>query len=443
MTPPPPADLLRWLDHRRSENGLRVEHISWDQCTPHWRFEKGALKHVSGGFFSIVGLSAHSNVAALDGLATPIIDQPEIGILAFLLRKRGEGFEWLLQAKTEPGNVGETQFAPSVQATESNFSRLHGGEATAFLDLVQDEGAGRPGRMADVRQSEQGGMFRNKYNRNVAQLIDGERALQEQWRWAPSSDVRGLCLRDFTLNTDARSVLSSAPWRLLSRTGAPFEPQDEWSALLSASYAHTTGDSAANALEIERGRIWLDTDIVPLETLPACVNSANEIRSDVRVPALIVRPYAVAAHDREVKAWRQPLVLRDREEDAWLVCAIRGGVLRFFFRFSAEIGFRDHKVQLGPSAQTDAFAPPAPWIGAALRHSAAVTCAQIRQSDEGGRFMRCITRYRLAQVPEQSARDAHGEGVWITLGDMEKLAAQRGVFTNEARSLISMLLAWA
>ena len=94
-----------WLRRHREANRLRVERIPFAACDS-WRFRDGALSHDTGAFFSISGVQARSNLAALDGLALPMVDQPEIGILAFLVHEGEDGAEWLLQAKAEPGTVG-------------------------------------------------------------------------------------------------------------------------------------------------------------------------------------------------------------------------------------------------------------------------------------------------------------------------------------------------
>ena len=36
--------------------------------------------------------------------------------------------KYLLQAKVEPGNINKIQISPTVQATRSNYLRIHGGK---------------------------------------------------------------------------------------------------------------------------------------------------------------------------------------------------------------------------------------------------------------------------------------------------------------------------
>ena len=45
--------------------------------------------------------------------------------------------KYLLQAKVEPGNINKIQISPTVQATKSNYLRIHGGKTIAFLKFFK------------------------------------------------------------------------------------------------------------------------------------------------------------------------------------------------------------------------------------------------------------------------------------------------------------------
>jgi len=117
-------------------------------------------------------------------------------------------------------------------------------------------------------------------------------------------------------------------------------------------------------------------------------------------------------------------------------------VLRFLVRASIEAGFRE-RVQVGPSWQSDDLAggePPARLIAESIRRGRERMATL--QSDEGGRFFHSVCRYRIVEVPAD--RDLPGvmpSHAWLTLGQIWRLSNIQGVFTNEARSAFSMLLA--
>lgn len=441
----PREPLPHWLEARRRACEISVRPISW-RASQAWGFRQGRLEHVTGGFFSVVGIRASASIAGLDGLTQPIIDQPEIGILGFVVRAAAGGNEWLVQAKAEPGNVGEVQLAPSVQATRSNFTRLHGGAATPYLEcFTAPEGGARI--VADSLQSEHGNRFLGKYNRNMTVRVAGEgpRPASADWRWTAAADLRAMLGIDFAVNTDARSVLFCADWTLLA-DGAPFgrwRGRDGWGASLLHSFVADSEVSDAVVIEwLERRRagVALQVDTIPLDAMPDWeLTDTGIARRQDGLPTILA--YAVRANSREVESWDQPLLLNLREELVVQVCQRRGGVLQFLMRASVEVGFRE-RVQLGPSWQSDDLSA---GHEAAGRIQAALRLGRQRhstfQSDEGGRFFRSVCRYRIVELPATASVDVAGGGyLWLGLGQINRLARIQGMFSNEARSALSMLL---
>ncbi len=394
----------------------------------------------------MVGIRVAASVAGLDGLVQPIIDQPEVGILGFLVRAHGAANEWLIQAKAEPGNVEVVQLAPTVQATQSNFTRLHGGAPTAYLDHFTSPGGGDR-IVASSLQSEHGNRFLGKYNRNMTVLATGEDLdpYSDDWRWTGAAELRAMLPIDFAVNTDARSVLFCSDWSLLA-DGAAFDRwrgTSGWGASLLGSFESGSGQAEAQVLEWleqQRAGIELEVQTVPLESMVGWEVTADSIiRCSDGLP--LIRAYAIQANSREVDHWDQPFVLSHCEEAVVQVCQHRGGVLRFLMRASVEAGFRE-RVQLGPTWQSDDLAA---GHGAADRIEDAIRQGRERhaalQSDEGGRFFRSICRYRIVELPETMEVDVPESGfLWLTLGQISRLTSVQGVFTNEARSALSMLL---
>ena len=63
---------------------------------------------------------------------------------------------FLIQAKIEPGNVNKVQLSPTIQATHSNFTKVHKGAAQNTLNI---SGAGKHKIIFDQIQSEQSSRF--------------------------------------------------------------------------------------------------------------------------------------------------------------------------------------------------------------------------------------------------------------------------------------------
>jgi oxidase EvaA len=420
--------LREWLSAARVACDMRVDAIPW-AASREWRFEAGRLRHATGAFFSVVGAAVSVRGERRRDLDQPLLDQPEIGILGFLVRDGKDGTEFLVQAKPEPGNEGLVQAAPTVQATESNYRRRHGGKATPLLDRF----TARNGALSSSLQSEQGTRFLRKYNRNMVVPAGPGDADGPALRWFPARELREALLADFEINTDARSVLASGPWELLADGRLPFA---RWRGsgglgekLLRSLEADVAVEPVAERLERLRAEAAFETSVVDLGDLARWEIGDAAIRGR----GFAVRQYAVATSEREVARWDQPLVASDAPGRAVLLCRDDEGVLRLLFRARAEIGFRE-KLQLGPTLQDpgDGFLPTSP-----IDREGPPLLATLH-SEEGGRFFRCLTRYEVRHG------DASGDDVVpLTLAQVRRLVRRAGIFTNEARTLVSMLLALA
>src|SRR5688572_22943980 len=148
-------DIPKWLDSRREMHRFSVRRIPLDELAS-WHFANGTgnLVHESGRFFSVEGLTVVTSYPENSVYHQPIINQPEIGILG-ILAKRFEGIlHFLIQAKMEPGNVNLVQLSPTVQATRSNYTKVHGGSAVRYLEYFAERSRGSV--LVDQLQSEQG-----------------------------------------------------------------------------------------------------------------------------------------------------------------------------------------------------------------------------------------------------------------------------------------------
>jgi len=79
-------DCVAWLEDRRRSSDMVVEPRRLDDSTS-WRLREGRLCHCTGGFFSVVSAAVEGrNAAGLSAKRQPLIDQPEVGLLGFIVR---------------------------------------------------------------------------------------------------------------------------------------------------------------------------------------------------------------------------------------------------------------------------------------------------------------------------------------------------------------------
>jgi len=182
---------------------MQAKRISFAESRQ-WKWdEDGFISHYTKRFFRIVGVRYYT-VPDAEFQTQPLIDQPEIGLLSFLVCR--ENHEWwiLAHAKAEPGNVNVVQIAPTVQATKSNYEVAHGGAATPYLNWVQ---SGAHALCCQL-QSEQNSRFLAKRNQNSVILLQEKiPAVDSRYRWIRLRQLLTLLKKDHTINTDARSVL--------------------------------------------------------------------------------------------------------------------------------------------------------------------------------------------------------------------------------------------
>jgi oxidase EvaA len=118
-----------WIQSVRDYPSLKTMIVPLDFVTGWYRDpQTGNISHETGRFFSVIGLQArhrfnHSEIT----WDQPMIEQPEIGILGILAKSINGVLHFCLQAKEEPGNIGAAQLSPTVQATYSNYTGVHGG----------------------------------------------------------------------------------------------------------------------------------------------------------------------------------------------------------------------------------------------------------------------------------------------------------------------------
>ncbi len=198
-------EIYQWLRNMNKKEYFRVETVPLSELRK-WQFERwtGDIIHESGGFFSIRGLKIRTNIGPVKKWTQPIIDQPEIGILGIVTKKINGILYFLVQAKAEPGNINTFQLSPTVQATRSNYTQVHGGKPTRYLKYFLDEGRARV--LFDQLQSEQGARFYRKRNRNIIVRIRDNEDIEFD------SNFRSFLMSAGGSVSPSRSTYANRPW---------------------------------------------------------------------------------------------------------------------------------------------------------------------------------------------------------------------------------------
>jgi len=208
----PTSKFYRWLELLNKEIIFEVEFIGLNKLN-NWYFdEKKNLRHISKKFFSIEGIKVEMefNGEARKSWDQPIINQPEIGFLGILCQKKMGILYFLIQAKIEPGNINKIQVSPTLQATKSNFTLIHGGKTPPFLEYFNTNSKFIR-IIVDQLQSEQGARFLKKRNRNMIVEVDEDyiiEAIPHNYCWLTLGQIKNLMKKENLVNMDTRTVLS-------------------------------------------------------------------------------------------------------------------------------------------------------------------------------------------------------------------------------------------
>ncbi|MGW1147116.1 NDP-hexose 2,3-dehydratase family protein [Streptomyces sp. NPDC002454] len=423
-------DFPQWLEERGRAHRFTVERIPFHQLDG-WSFDDttGNLVHRSGRFFSVEGLHVTRDEGPQREWYQPIIKQPEVGILGILVKEFDGVLHFLMQAKMEPGNRNLLQLSPTVQATRSNYTKVHQGADVKYIEHFTRPGRGRV--IADVLQSEHGSWFFHKSNRNMIVEALGEVPLDDDFCWLTLGQIGELLHRDNVVNMDSRTVLACAPF---SDDGA--------GALLSDT-------ELVSWFTAERSRQDVRAERVPLHELPGWVRGRSTIDHEggryFRVVAV-----SVEAGNREVTRWTQPLFEPlGLGVTAFLTRRI-GGVPHVLVHARVEGGFLD-TVELGPTVQytpdnyvhlTGGDRPP--FLDLVLDADPARIQYEAVHSEEGGRFLNAESRYLLIEADEEQAPlDPPAGFQWVTPAQLTSLVRHGHYVNVQARTLLACLNATA
>lgn len=437
-------EVIAWIARRNQEVQVKIEQVPFSQLKG-WHFDpdSGNLCHDSGRFFSIVGIDVYKNQGAPVQWQQAIINQPEVGYLGIICREVDGVMYFLLQAKIEPGNVNCVQLSPTLQATRSNYTCVHGGKKPAYLDYFKNV---QPNHIIlDQLQSEQGARFFRKRNRNIIIRVDEEIEIGPDFRWLTLGQIKYLIGRDNTVNMDTRTVLSG-----LRFTGAEDGAMlSDFGKMLMDSESHLDGvntvDEVLHKVSALKSQYELIVDKMPLKAVKDWAITDEEIaRPDHKYFRVI--GVNVTISNREVASWCQPIVQPMQEGLCVLFTKRINGVLHFLLQAKVECGNYD-VVEFAPTIQclTGDYRKVSPDRRPAFVTEftdgviSGKTIFDTKQSEEGGRFYHEQNRNVLYLLDDAAPLSIPENFVWLTLGQIKEFLRYNNYLNIQVRSLISAL----
>lgn len=438
-------ELKSWIEQRNREVEVKIEQIPFAQMKM-WHSEPdGSIRHDSGRFFSIVGIDVATDYGNKHHWRQPIISQPEVGYLGILTKEIDGVLYFLMQAKIEPGNVNCVQISPTLQATKSNYSRIHQGKSPNYLEYFVN--AKPENIILDQLQSEQGARFLRKRNRNIIIKVDEEVEVLEDYRWMTLGQIKELMHYDNLVNMDTRTVLSGLK---ISNYVSPLNDLKEMSELgrgwlLSSTTNHTyiSTDTHLSWLTQLKSKYDLHVSPCPILDMPGWEKNEMElVRPDGKYFKVIA--VNVTISNREVASWCQPLVQPMQDGLCAFIVKKIEGVYHFLVQAKLECGNFD-VLELAPTVQClTGNVPEDPKFRPAF-YDYVINAPKERvlldalQSEEGGRFYHEQNRNLLVEADDDFPIDLPERYTWMTLGQIYEFLRFNNYLNIQARSIISAL----
>ena len=437
-------ELQQWIDTRNREVQVSIRLIPFSEMA-NWHVDPDAcLRHDSGRFFSVQGIHIDTDYGTNPGWDQPIIVQPEIGYLGILAKEFDGVLYFLMQAKIEPGNVNCVQISPTLQATKSNYTRVHHGKKPAYLDYfvnVLPENV-----LLDQLQSEQGARFLRKRNRNIIIKVDEDVEVLPDFRWMTIGQIKEFMHRDNMVNMDTRTVLSGIEYidYITPMTDlTPLSPfgRDLLKSARTSDGLHSMGQ-ILSWLSGLKSRYDMFVYYKPIDKLEGWHRTGMEIANDAGKYFRVIG-VQVNISNREVQSWDQPLMQPLQQGVCAFIIKKIGGVYHFLVQAKLECGNYDI-LELAPTVQcltgnvfTAKERPP--FVDYILNASREQIRYDVLQSEEGGRFYREQNRNMSIEADEDFPLEVPEHYTWMTLNQINNFLKFNNFLNIQARSILSAL----
>jgi oxidase EvaA len=437
-------DIFRWIRKRNQEVSVKVQRVPFADLIGWYIDNDGCLRHDSGRFFSIQGIHVETDYGVIESWDQPVINQPEIGYLGILTKEINGVLYFLMQAKIEPGNVNCVQISPTLQATKSNYSRVHKGNRPNYLEYFVNA---QPNQiLLDQLQSEQGSRFLRKRNRNIIIKVDDEVELLDDYRWMTLGQIKELMHYDNMVNMDTRTVISGieyinyiTPLTNLERM-SNFGQDMLHSATLPFGL-HKMSEHLSWLTNL-KSKYDLFVSVKPIKDLRDWNLRPDEIsREDGKYFRVI--GVNVSISNREVTSWSQPIIQPMQQGLCAFIIKKIGNIYHFLVQAKLECGNYDI-MELAPTVQCltgnvfESTQKP-PFAELVINAKKEWIVYDALQSEEGGRFYQEQNRNMIVEVDDKFPIEVPDNYTWMTLNQLNEFLQFNNFLNIQARSLLAAI----
>jgi oxidase EvaA len=446
-------DVLVWMKRQNEEVVSHIQQIPLNEMKG-WGYIDDRIRHDSGKFFSIDGIRISTNYRDVPTWDQPIINQPEIGFLGFITKKINGVLYFLTQAKIEPGNLNVVQLSPTLQATRSNFMRVHGGDIPNYLDYFTGEK--KVNFLVDQLQSEQGARFLHKRNRNIIVEVDENEDIEvkENFIWLTLGQLKELMRYPNVVNMDSRTVLSCIQFGNYSehsltmmsafmKLNTSSDDQMIYSILSHDNHLHELHEIIQWMTNL-KFRYELDVEQVGISKMNYWIYDGNTIHHEQNKYFDVIGVHCEIGN-REVRSWDQPMVRSAQKGIMGFLVKKINGIYHFLIHAKLEAGNFDI-VEMAPTVQclTGNYRKgynqyTIPYLEYFMNAPQKNVWYATYQSEEGGRFFQEQNLNTIIEVGDNFPVEVDENYCWMTLNQMLSFVTYNNYLNIAARSLLSAI----
>ncbi|MDC0983310.1 NDP-hexose 2,3-dehydratase family protein, partial [Amylibacter sp.] len=344
----------------------------------------------------------------------------------------------------EPGNVNMVQLSPTVQATRSNYTMVHGGKKPLYIEYFL--GDKRCSVLYDQLQSEQGTRYFRKRNRNIIVEIPEESLFEitPDFTWMTIGQLQRLTRYDNLVHLDCRSIIGGLSYGAadyefpVKSSGKGFGPRVFDSMTCDLNTGECSHAQVLSWLAGVKFSIEAKCEFISLNDVGEWMLDGGEIRHRDKKYFSVVG-VSVEAESREVSNWTQPLVQSKDGGIIGLVCQMREGILHVLVQALTEPGMIDI-VELAPTVQfTPAnYSDDTPAYVELLQSEGVgrIIVFDSMLSEEGGRFFHSEQRHLIVEVDADQNIPLKVNYCWMTLRQLQECGRYNNYLNIEMRSIL-------
>ncbi len=388
--------IKNWLKKQKKKHKLKVKVIKLKDIVK-WKIDNSKIYHKTKKFFKIVGIKVLTNFNKKNW-DQPMIVQNEVGILGII--KNTKTNKYLLQSKVEPGNINKLQLAPTVQATKSNYSRVHGGKKVPYINYFLKSKKAIPSL-----QSEQGFRYLNKFNSNILLKTSKFIEIKPEFYWFNKNEIKELIKIRNIINMDTLSVFSSFMTKV------------------KKDYPINSIRKIYDWVKINNKKFFMKTKIVDLIKLKDWTYNSTKIEHKKKKHFSIIGINA-STNKREIKNWSQPIIKGKEMAFAGFIKTKFNNIEHYLCRYTLKPGHKSGGISCTVNTSDINNYSKNHTLNSNEKYfikkyffsqySKKNIIYDNTLSDEGGRFYQCQIRYMISKLLYPDSIKIPNNYIWIS-----------------------------